>query len=165
MATKKTQPILKPMKQVKEDGVKSALKFAIRGGSAIAAGAGSNMARNIMPKVHGPAAMMVGLLGEVFIDNDELRAVTEGIGVWGSIHTAKTFIPETSSMRTTLGLGSTDGSTEKTIEIDSTPDWAALAEEVNFEEVYDAPSDEEMDEAMNVYNDLSEEVKGVEITL
>jgi len=167
MAKSKKMGLIKkdPMK----DAGKVALKFALRGGSAIAAGAASNMANSIIPKFHGPIAMGIGLAAEMFVDNEEIVAVGQGIGAWGSIQTAKEFVPETAKAK--LGLGST--SSDEAIEIDSTPDWDALAEEIDFEEVDEEPlagedeemSDEEYEELFDAYDDAEEELQGISESL
>ena len=142
---------------------KTAAKFAIRGGSAIAAKAGSNLAKNIAPKLHAPAFLLLGLAGEMFIENEYARAAAEGIGTYGAMKATEDFIPETSSLRQHLGLGST--SSDEEIKIDSTPDWDALAEEIDFEEIDDVEmeiEDEEedfSDEDFAAFEDAEEELE------
>ena len=136
---------------MKNIGTKS-LNFAIRGGSAIAASAGSNALSNFQPKLHGPLAMALGLAGEILIENDQLRAVTEGLGVWGSVKTAQTFLPLTVTAK--LGLGAADASkTEEKEVIDSTPNWDLLARESGLNEQeeengYSEDDETDLDEAI-----------------
>lgn len=131
MATKKqNKPFLKPI--TGQSMLKGAGCFAIRGGSAIVANAISSKASTIMPKLHGPLAMTLGLAADLFINNDYARAPFEGLGAWGAIKTADTFIPAGSNLRTHLGLGATNDKEETTV-VDSTPDWDALAREMGIE--------------------------------
>lgn len=117
-----------PMK----DAPKVALRFAIRGGSAVATGAVSNMAKSIIPKYHGPIALGLGLAAEMLIDNEEIVAAAQGVAIWGTIETAKEFVPD--SVKEKMGLGSTDNDSNL-VEIDSTPDWDELAQDLDFDEV------------------------------
>jgi hypothetical protein len=141
---------------------KTAAKFAIRGGSAIAARAGSNLAKNIAPKFHAPALMLIGLAGEVLLENEYARAAAEGIGTYGAMKATEDFIPETSPLRQHLGLGATDGSNEE-IEIDSTPNWDALAEDMDFEEIEDFEVEEEgmdfTDDDFAAYEEAEDELE------
>lgn len=140
MATKKQKTsFLKPL--TVNSMAKGAGCFAIRGVSAVGANALSSKASNIMPKAHGFVALALSLGADMLIENDYARAPFEGIGAWGAIRVAQDFVPQGSTLRTHLGLGNTE-SQEKTIAVDSTPDWDALAREMNIE-VEEAP---ELDE-------------------
>jgi len=148
------------------DAGKVALKFALRGGSAIAAGAVSNMAKNVIPKFHGPIMLGLGLAAELFIENEQLVAVAQGVAVAGSIKTAQEFVPD-GGIKNKMGLGSPNN---ETIEIDSTPDWDSLADDIDFEEVLkedEVPTanaemdDEEMEGLFNDFNEAEEELQGV----
>ncbi|MFA5670488.1 MAG: hypothetical protein WC967_14710 [Balneolaceae bacterium] len=140
MATKKTKTaFLKPL--TVNSMAKGAGCFAIRGVSAIVANATSSKASNIMPKAHGFVALALGLGADMLIENDYARAPFEGIGTWGAIRVAQDFVPQGSSLRTHLGLGNTDNQEDTTV-VDSTPDWDALAREMNIE-VDEAPEYDE----------------------
>ena len=99
----------------------------IRGGSVVAAASidgliSPKITNENVKKVIGPAAFLLGMAGEIFIENPLARAVPEGIGAYGALKCAKDFIPDTVKAKIGLaGLGST------TIEVDGTPDWEALA--------------------------------------
>lgn len=167
MATKKSKVVfLRPI--TANSMLKGAGCFAIRGGSAIGAGALSNAASNIAPKAHGPIAMALGLAADMFIENDYARAPFEGIGAWGAIKTADTFVPAGSNLRRHLGLGNTDANTDTTV-VNSTPDWDAIAAELNVEESIEgleeeAPefTDEDVEAAMRDFNDASSEMETLE---
>lgn len=81
----------------------------LRAGGTLVAVAASKKLENIAPKVHGPALFLLGALADVFVENDQIRALGQGISSAGAIITAKTFIPE--DIKATIGLnglGSTD---------------------------------------------------------
>ena len=156
------------MSQVKNDAGKTALKFAIIGGSAIAAGAGSKAAERLIPEWHGPIAMVIGLAGDLFIENENIRAATEGIGVWGTIQTGKEFIPA-GGLKDTLGLGAVDNlpKRQKEIAVDSSVNWDNFIneavttefEEVVEEEVVEEMSQEDMEAAIAEAEEITAEME------
>jgi len=74
----------------------------IRGLSTVGALSVSGKLQAYQPKAHGPLMLLIGVLGDAFVEKDEVRAITQGIGSAGAYLTAKQFLPE--DTKTTIGL-------------------------------------------------------------
>lgn len=102
----------------------------LRGGGAYGANAAMAALEEKVPKkFSGPACFLVGVAGDYFLDGDSpFLAVTQGIGVSGALGMGEALLPE--NMKNTFGLSGV-GATQ----VDATPDWTELADQVGYEEV------------------------------
>lgn len=57
-------------------------------------------------KIKGPAAFVLGILGEAYLNDDNARAIAQGVGTAGMLHTAGAMFPES---KPKFGLGGVDG--------------------------------------------------------
>lgn len=132
MATKKFQFL-------KKDALKTAaptlMRAGIRGGAAV----GSMwLAKKVSTpnddgkvllkeKMVGPALLLLGLAGEVFLGDENLRAIAEGVTVAGFMRTtADVVIPDKKAELGLSGLGVTDSSLPGDV---AKVDWDKLIEE------------------------------------
>lgn len=74
-----------------------AINFAVRSAGTMAGMAGAKLAQEKMPKLGkfaGPVLAGLGLLGEIFIDNDTVAAGAQGLSTAGVIMSTKEFAPD-----------------------------------------------------------------------
>lgn len=80
-------------------------------------------------KAIGPGLVLLSLASDIFIENEYVTSATRGLGNYGSLKSAKDFIPEETKAKIGLaGLGASEGTTV----IDGTPDWNKLAAEAEM---------------------------------
>jgi len=112
-----------------------------------------------MEKIKGPAAMLIGLAGDIFIENEHIRAVAQGIGAAGALGTVGVLMP---AKKADFGLAGVEDQENNDPNGDENGvgdlDWNQLANEA-MHEVDNKGTSGVDDEGLE---DTSENVSGVE---
>ncbi|MCK4661347.1 MAG: hypothetical protein KAT68_00665 [Bacteroidales bacterium] len=131
MANKKTGFIRKP-KELKKTMAGNLTNAVVRNGSALGVAVVNNKFKAKLPekaqKILGPAQMILGVIGEAYVEQPQARAIAEGIGAAGTIEAAKAF--DKNNKLGLSGVGEVDsGSSEnETSKKDAGgPDWDEMA--------------------------------------
>src|SRR5688572_7594592 len=96
---------------LKKGALKSIPDKAIKAGERVVGAAGAGylakkvFGEKVPEKYHGLILLAAGLAGEVFLENEHLNSVAQGVTVMGGLKTLKTVMPEQAA---NFGLGDAD---------------------------------------------------------